>query len=661
MNDKNSKEIKSLQNSPKKKKKINHSDLGPNFVAPDGGFGWFICIAAGLSNLVCFQVVQQFGLLYRDRLTALNISSSRITSIININQAATSLIGLANGPMFRRFTYRQVGIVGATFVTVGVLFSAFADSFVLFLITFAIIYGGGVGLTTSSNSLALNTYFKERRRIVTGISWSVTGLGPIVFPFIVTFLIPIYGVTGTVLIFAGIAMNAICFACILQPVMWHVKKKNSNEVKEIECSYCQSLKKKQDGSLFSSQYLFNVDDKIMVGYEIIDPGTPMLAKANDGWFSSNSAKRSLYSSRMSLSSKKPSTQNLAKAALDKQRSSNTEKFTESQPESITVRKNLSSNSFRHNKTSPATPMASRNSFAMPHIFEGKSSVADTLVRQSSRKRTNTFTVEKEILDAAKDKLEEYVTIASEKMIKCTCEDLKQQQRELENRQSNDDDNDDQNFTLWQKISIFFDLDLMKDMTYLNIMFGLIIAHFTEMNFSVLTPFVLTDFGLEKSQIAFCMSILGVTDILCRFTIPFVAGLIGFDNRTFYLIGIVNLAIGRIVLAHFHSYYVAIGVFLWNGFNKGLRTVFMNLCIPSHVPIDRLPAATGLHLLFSGIFYILFGPVIGYIRDNSNYTIALHCLNIATFLCAISWTIEMVITKRREKKATIIDVENLELK
>lgn len=77
------------------------------------------------------------------------------------------------------------------------------------------------------------------------------------------------------------------------------------------------------------------------------------------------------------------------------------------------------------------------------------------------------------------------------------------------------------------------------------MFGLIVAHFAEMNFSVLTPFVLADFGLEKPQIALCMSILGITDIICRFTIPFIAGMVGFDNRTFYVIGIVNLAIGRI--------------------------------------------------------------------------------------------------------------------
>jgi hypothetical protein len=66
----------------------------------------------------------------------------------------------------------------------------------------------------------------------------------------------------------------------------------------------------------------------------------------------------------------------------------------------------------------------------------------------------------------------------------------------------------------------------------------------------------------------------------------------------------------LVLAHFHTFHFALGVSLWIGFNKGLRTVFMALCIPSHVPLDRLPSASGLHLLFSGIFYIFIGPVVG---------------------------------------------------
>lgn len=65
-----------------------------------------------------------------------------------------------------------------------------------------------------------------------------------------------------------------------------------------------------------------------------------------------------------------------------------------------------------------------------------------------------------------------------------------------------------------------------------------------------------------------------------------------------------------MLAHFHSYPVVLAVACWIGFNKGLRTVFMALAIPSHVPLDRLPGATGIHLLFAGIFYLLAGPLVG---------------------------------------------------
>lgn len=35
----------------KRKTPINRSKLGPNYVAPDGGWGWVVAIAAGSSNV----------------------------------------------------------------------------------------------------------------------------------------------------------------------------------------------------------------------------------------------------------------------------------------------------------------------------------------------------------------------------------------------------------------------------------------------------------------------------------------------------------------------------------------------------------------------------------------------------------------------------------
>lgn len=70
------------------------------------------------------------------------------------------------------------------------------------------------------------------------------------------------------------------------------------------------------------------------------------------------------------------------------------------------------------------------------------------------------------------------------------------------------------------------------------------------------------------------------------------------------------------IAHVRSYELIVAASCWIGLNKGLRTVFMALVIPSYVPLARLPAATGLQLLFAGIFYFVVGPFIGLYHLNA---------------------------------------------
>ncbi|XP_053682173.1 uncharacterized protein LOC128732803 [Sabethes cyaneus] len=606
IDDESNKKAIKLSKPPQKKPK---PKLGADFIPPDGGWGWVIVLAAGCSNLCTFPVLQQFGMLFRDRMSELGISSSEITSFINTNAALMSIVGLMNGPMFRKFTFRQVAFCGASLVSLGLLLTSISNSFLTYLLTFSILYGAGVGITASANSLALNTYFKKKRRHATGFSWTATALGPIVAPHIITYLLPRYGVGGTVLIFAGIAMNAIVCSLLLQPVHWHaqtlplVDAEAAKPTTEPLCQFCQSTVHplRKDRSLLSSQYLYNADDAHVTGYEIIDPGTPMLARANDGLFS-------LYGSRATLGtasrmpSSRPSYINLATAAEAAKRE------------------------------------------LLPETAPGGGTVMH-------RRRSNTFSREKEVLKLASRKLEQIVDDGPGDY--CTCA----QERKALLSQINGADVEDAEelpikLTFLQKFAIFFDLDLLKDLIYVNIMVGITLANFAELNFSVLTPFVLGDFGLNKEQIAMAMSLLGAMDICCRFIIPFIAGKIGWDNRTFFLFGVLNMALGRIVIAHFHSYPVVLTAAGWIGFNKGLRTVFMALAIPSHVPLDRLPGATGIQLLFSGLFSLIVGPVVGFIRDQTNYTVTLHCLNITTFVTALSWGLEMfILTPRRFRPET----------
>lgn len=64
-----------------------------------------------------------------------------------------------------------------------------------------------------------------------------------------------------------------------------------------------------------------------------------------------------------------------------------------------------------------------------------------------------------------------------------------------------------------------------------------------------------------------------------------------------------------------SYHGMLAVCLALGVAKGVRTVYMNLVIPTHVPIERLAAASGLQMVVNGVFLMSLGPIVG---KNESY-------------------------------------------
>lgn len=764
-------DVRCNENQTGKKVRRNKCDLGPDFVAPDGGWGWFVVVAAGCSNLCAFPMLQQFGLLFRDRLATIGLSGSEITTIINLNSCLTSCVGLINGPMFRRFSYRQVGFCGSLLVAISVFLTSVSTSFFMYVLTFSLLYGIGSGINSSANSLAINTYFKKKRRIATGITWTATGLGPIIFPILIAYLLPEFGVQGTVMIFGAIALNAVACSLVFQPVKWHTEK-NKDYLEKLNsqnepCEFC-SMATKTNHSVFSSQYLYNSDHHSMTGYEIIDPGTPMMSTANDGWFS---RKQSFSGSKISsnrttrVNSRIPSSQNLLisnktsyvnLAALSKDgknvkdgyekiytddraipvdyeevlrsklktngvdipvtvqdttqvrkksfsKSEKREKrkeifnaikideapaedcpsykapqdltkspynllqnkpfinddtlFVNKIPENITMREADGKDEGKEDvyMNGSISRQTSQNEKKISSIFDDLKYLNDNQSGLSTKNQltpfrkisTNSFNAEKEVLKDVSKKLEQYVSNTNEF---CTCGEKKnfiEKNGQLANEISVEDET--HNYSFFRKICIFFDLDLLKDLSYVNLMVGVTIANFAELNYSILTPFVLAEYGFTKQQIAFCMSLLGAMDISVRFFVPFIAGKIGWENKTFFLFGVFGMAVGRVFIAHFSTYEAVIAASCWIGLNKGLRTVFMALVIPSYIPLERLPAATGLQLLFAGIFYFVAGPLVGLVRDATNYTVTLHFLNIATYLTVFFWSLEKFIEVRREKK------------
>lgn len=60
---------------------------------------------------------------------------------MNTHVALSMFMGMANGPLIRRFGYRKMSVVGACFFTIGIMATAFANTRTHYLITYSIITG----------------------------------------------------------------------------------------------------------------------------------------------------------------------------------------------------------------------------------------------------------------------------------------------------------------------------------------------------------------------------------------------------------------------------------------------------------------------------------------------------------------------------------------
>ncbi|RZF34268.1 hypothetical protein LSTR_LSTR010242 [Laodelphax striatellus] len=206
---------------------------------------------------------------------------------------------------------------------------------------------------------------------------------------------------------------------------------------------------------------------------------------------------------------------------------------------------------------------------------------------------------------------------------------------------------------WNKRLVrLFDLDLLSEPVFFNIWLGMSLEFTSEMNFALMVPFILRDWGYDTKKTAQLMSIMAVADVLTRLVAPFIGRKAKIPARYIYMISIVVL-IGlkfSLVLAETES--TRLVVFIALGIGRGFRALFRALVVPNHVPIEKLASASGLQTALNGVFLITFGPVLGYIKDvMKSYSWYLTVLNLLAALTVVLWLCEILIRICKHRKTT----------
>ncbi|KAL6440489.1 hypothetical protein ACFW04_003188 [Cataglyphis niger] len=207
-----------------------------------------------------------------------------------------------------------------------------------------------------------------------------------------------------------------------------------------------------------------------------------------------------------------------------------------------------------------------------------------------------------------------------------------------------------NESFMKKIKATFDLDLLKNPTYLNVSLGCSLYYVAESNFKLMMPFFLSDIGMTKAEVAFFLSLTAFVDILARLLLPTLFDKFGWKKRMIFWIVCLFVGIARSVLAEQTAKISLIIMFVIAGFLRGATLVNLNLCISECCTLKKLPSAFGMYMVFKGLCVVTISPLIGYIRDVSgSYKICIHIMTAIILITFIMWSIEflyIVFCKRR---------------
>ncbi|XP_011639056.1 monocarboxylate transporter 3-like [Pogonomyrmex barbatus] len=405
--------------------------------APDGGWGWFICLGSSLILLSLRSLDPSFGLLFKDLLENLDVDSTGTSVIMSILDAIVNFSGFLVGPLLKKYSYRQVALFGSLLSCTGLIITSQANSMLYIICSYSVLGGLGTGLATASSFVALNTFFDKKRGQAVGFSMAGNALAMMIVPLLIHMLLDLYGFRGTTLIVGGWALHSIVGACLLRPL------KEQSSIPPVET---KSNEKQESDAL--------------------------LMKSNpDG------------TRRMSNGSMWTQDQNV-----------------ENEP--------------------------------VPF-------------------KTNSFI---------------------------------------------------------KKIKTIFDLDLFKNTTYLNVTLGCSFYYVSESNFKLMTPFFLSDIGMTKAEVAFCLSLTAFTDILARLILPTLFDKFGWKKRIIFWIFCFLLGIARSILAEQSKGTTLIVMFVIAGFLRGATLVNLNLCISECCTLKKLPSALGIFMVCKGICVVTMSPL-----------------------------------------------------
>uniref|UniRef100_A0A182RUC9 MFS domain-containing protein n=1 Tax=Anopheles funestus TaxID=62324 RepID=A0A182RUC9_ANOFN len=199
---------------------------------PDGGWGWVVCFASFMVNLIADGVTFSFGVMYIELLSYFGEGKGKTAWVGSLFMAMPLLCGPVASFLTDRYGCRKVTIIGSILASIGFALSAYATSIEMLYLTFGILSGFGLSLCYVAAVVIVAYYFDKKRSFATGLSVCGSGIGTFVFASLTQILLDEYGWRGTTLILAGIFLNMCLCGLLMRDLEWTTHKSKQKRRKQ---------------------------------------------------------------------------------------------------------------------------------------------------------------------------------------------------------------------------------------------------------------------------------------------------------------------------------------------------------------------------------------------------------------------------------------------
>ncbi|KOC65428.1 Monocarboxylate transporter 7 [Habropoda laboriosa] len=196
-----------------------------------------------------------------------------------------------------------------------------------------------------------------------------------------------------------------------------------------------------------------------------------------------------------------------------------------------------------------------------------------------------------------------------------------------------------------------EMSLLKDCSFLNICLGISFVLSSDFTFSCLLPLMMTNNGYTKSQAALAITICATAELVSKILLAIFTLVMKVKAKYLFFVAMICMAFAKIGYLLYSE--TLIGTFVMIaaiGMVRSWLLVPQPLVIIEGVTIDKFASAYGIYGAISGVISILFGPIVGLMKDWTNSFVVCQLALIAmNVLFVIPWAIQFLSVDLPKKK------------